>query len=110
MRFNLASCATPLSPARGDATPGLLPHVAAALHIRCSPSSTRFGEQVSFTPLPDDLRRRDKFEEGALNDDISRREFGMAAGAAGMGLVTSGKSLAATESSGPPVNYSSGLI
>jgi hypothetical protein len=49
--------------------------------------------------------------EGAVNDDtISRREFGMAAGVAGVGLITSGKSLAATQSSGPPVNYSSGLI
>src|SRR5262249_26440742 len=81
------------------------------LHICRSPPSTRFREQVSFTPLPDDLRRRDKFEEGALNDDIiSRREFGMAAGAAGVGLITSSKSRAAPESSGPPVNYSSGLI
>jgi pimeloyl-ACP methyl ester carboxylesterase len=38
---------------------------------------------------------------------ISRREFGMAAGVA---LMTSSESLAANESSGPPVNYSSGLI
>jgi pimeloyl-ACP methyl ester carboxylesterase len=46
-----------------------------------------------------------------VNDDtISRREFGMAAGAAGVGLITSSKSLAATQSSGPPVNYSSWLI
>ena len=46
-----------------------------------------------------------------MNDDIiSRREFGMAAGAAGVGLITSSKSLDATQSSGPPVNYSSGLI
>src|SRR5215469_12069004 len=86
------------------------PHLAAALHICRSPSSTRFSEKVSFTPLPDDLRRRDKFEEGALNDDISRREFGMAAGAAGVGLITPSKSLAANESNAPPVNYSSGLI
>jgi len=43
-----------------------------------------------------------------LNDNIiSRREFGMAAGA---GLITSSKSLAANESSGPPLNYASGLI
>ena len=41
---------------------------------------------------------------------ISRREFGMAASAAGAGLITSGKDLAAKESSGPPLNYSSGLI
>jgi pimeloyl-ACP methyl ester carboxylesterase len=46
-----------------------------------------------------------------LNDDIiSRREFGMAAGAAGVELIASSNSLAATQSSGPPVNYSSGLI
>jgi hypothetical protein len=44
-----------------------------------------------------------------LNDDIiSRREFGMAAGAARVGLIASSNSLAATQSSGPPVNYSSG--
>jgi pimeloyl-ACP methyl ester carboxylesterase len=45
-----------------------------------------------------------------LNDNIiSRREFGMAASAAGAGLITSSKGLAANESSGP-LNYSSGLI
>src|SRR5262249_28912539 len=93
-----------------DASSRLLPTLP-LLHICCSPSSTRFREQVSFTPLPDDLRRRDKFEGGVLNDDIiSGRELGMAAGAAGVGLITSSKSRAATESSGPPVNYSSGLI
>src|SRR5262249_10654318 len=46
-----------------------------------------------------------------MNDDtMSRSEFGMAAGAASVGLIASSKSLAATQSSGPPVNYSSGLI
>jgi pimeloyl-ACP methyl ester carboxylesterase len=61
--------------------------------------------------VPCDTRTDDKFEEDALNDNtISRREFGMVAGAAGAGLMTASKSLAANESSGPPVNYSSGLI
>jgi len=46
-----------------------------------------------------------------LNDNIiSRREFGMAASAAGAGLITSSKGLAANEPSGPPLNYWSGLI
>src|SRR5262245_36250946 len=53
-------------------------------------------------------RTDDKFEEDVLNDNIiSRREFGMAAGA---GLITSSKGLAANESGGPPLNYASGLI
>jgi pimeloyl-ACP methyl ester carboxylesterase len=61
--------------------------------------------------LPSNVVDQDDFGYGALNEDvISRREFGMAAGAAGVGLITSSKSLAANESSGPPVNYSSGLI
>ena len=46
-----------------------------------------------------------------MNDNIiSRREFGMAASAAGAGLITSSKGLAANEPSGPPLNYWSGLI
>ena len=46
-----------------------------------------------------------------MNDNIiSRREFGMAAGAAGVGVIASSKSVAANESSGPPLNYASGLI
>ena len=61
--------------------------------------------------MPRDTRTDAKLEEDALTDNIiSRREFGMAASAAGAGLITSGKDLAAKESSGPPLNYSSGLI
>ena len=41
---------------------------------------------------------------------ISRREFSVAASAAGAGLITSSKGLAANESSGPPLNYAGGLI
>jgi pimeloyl-ACP methyl ester carboxylesterase len=61
--------------------------------------------------VPCDTPTDDKFEEGALNDNtISRREFGMAAGAAGVGVIASSKSVAAREPGGPPVNYASGLI
>ena len=46
-----------------------------------------------------------------MNDNIiSRREFGVAASAAGAGLITSSKGLPANEASGPPLNYASGLI
>ena len=46
-----------------------------------------------------------------MNDNtISRREFGMAAGAAGVGVIASSKSVAAREPGGPPLNYASGLI
>jgi pimeloyl-ACP methyl ester carboxylesterase len=61
--------------------------------------------------VPCDTPTDDKFEEGALNDNtISRREFGMAAGAAGVGVIASSKSVAAREPGGPPLNYASGLI
>src|SRR5258708_14544775 len=61
--------------------------------------------------VPCETPTDDKFEEGALNDNtISRREFGMAAGAAGVGVIASSKSVAAREPGGPPLNYASGLI
>jgi pimeloyl-ACP methyl ester carboxylesterase len=61
--------------------------------------------------VPCDTPTDDKFEEDALNDNtISRREFGMAAGAAGVGVIASSKSVAAREPGGPPLNYASGLI
>ena len=43
-------------------------------------------------------------------DTISRREFGLAAGATSMGLMTSGRSTAANERGAELVNYSRGLI
>jgi pimeloyl-ACP methyl ester carboxylesterase len=44
------------------------------------------------------------------NAAISRREFGLVAGATGMALTAPGQSLAANDSSGASVNYASGLI
>jgi pimeloyl-ACP methyl ester carboxylesterase len=65
---------------------------------------------VSFTSLPVDLAQ-DNFGDGALNEDvISRREFGMAAGAASVGLITSSQNVAANAWSGAPLNYSRGLV
>jgi pimeloyl-ACP methyl ester carboxylesterase len=49
-------------------------------------------------------------EDALHKDTVSRREFGLAAGAASMALMTSGQSAAAIERSGEPVNYSRGLI
>jgi pimeloyl-ACP methyl ester carboxylesterase len=44
------------------------------------------------------------------NDAISRREFGVAAGAAGIGLMAPSQGLGANELSGAAINYSHGLI
>jgi hypothetical protein len=44
------------------------------------------------------------------NDAISRREFGLVAGATGMGLMASGPTMAASELNGASLNYSHGLI
>jgi hypothetical protein len=49
--------------------------------------------------------------DGALNKNaMSRRNFGVAASAASMGLIATRQSLCATDGRGTPVNYSRGLI
>jgi pimeloyl-ACP methyl ester carboxylesterase len=44
------------------------------------------------------------------NDAISRRQLGVAAGVAGMGLMVSGRGVEAKEVNGAPINYSHGLV
>jgi pimeloyl-ACP methyl ester carboxylesterase len=44
------------------------------------------------------------------NDAISRRQLGVAAGVAGMGLMMPGRDVEAKEVSGAPINYSHGLV
>jgi hypothetical protein len=48
--------------------------------------------------------------QGTGIDAISRRDFGVVAGAAGLSLMAPGQSLAANELNGALVNYSRGLI